>query len=151
MYVQMSEWRHICSVCNTSLSTTRSQGAERSDHVLLWKENWNATKQNAPNFLICSTGFGRQLEGTVADKTKCPRCCLCQCKSSTGWMDSWVTKHERLNVFESGLISSPGVTISEVILQTSTSCLNVLFFFNMNLNQPCNRLLYFTAAFTPLL
>lgn len=41
---------------------------------------WNASKQKASKlfhfFLICSTGFGRQLEEAPADETKCSFCCV---------------------------------------------------------------------------
>lgn len=104
-----AERRHIRSDCNASLSTTRSRGDERSEQSAAEETKWNASKQNAANFLICSTGFGEAIKGGhLLIKQKCPHCCLCQCKWSQGWMEWWVTNHERLNVFESVLISWPG-------------------------------------------
>lgn len=67
---------------------------------------WSASKQKSKQtfffvFLICSTGFGRQLEEAPADETKCSFCCLRRGDYSTGWPDWWVTNHERWKVFES--------------------------------------------------
>ena len=62
---------------------------------------WKASKQNVANFLICSTGFGRQLEEALADRTK--RLCSRPCRGGASWTERWVTDQERFNVFESGI------------------------------------------------
>lgn len=53
---------------------------------------WNVCRQNAARFilLICSTGFGRQLEGAPADETKSCFCSLCWCEQGLRCMGWWV-------------------------------------------------------------
>lgn len=117
--------------------------------VSKWQEEalplWKASKQNTPDFLICSTGFRRQLEETFADETKRP--CCCQWRCIMGRTDRWRTDQTRWNRSSQEYFYSCGKHMDRTVINEEKCAWNVV---DLSENH-CKRLSLSYVVFVPTL